>query len=77
MYFYLLQAVGIGATFVKFGAPARGERISKYNRLLRISETLKEQGQLRVHEGFTFPIKRPPTPPLSEGAESEKDGSKS
>lgn len=29
-------AVGINADFVKFGAPARGERISKYNRLLQI-----------------------------------------
>lgn len=29
-------AVGIGADFVKFGAPARGERVSKYNRLLSI-----------------------------------------
>nr|XP_054766572.1 enolase 4-like [Lytechinus pictus] len=69
-------AVGIGATFVKFGAPARGERISKYNRLLQISETLKEQGQLRVHEEFSFPIKRPPTPSPSEGQGSEQDGSK-
>ncbi len=27
-------ALGIGAEFVKFGAPARGERVVKYNRLL-------------------------------------------
>lgn len=33
-------AVGISADFIKSGAPARGERISKYNRLLRIEETL-------------------------------------
>lgn len=34
-------AVGIGADFVKFGAPARGERVAKYNRLLSIAyETL-------------------------------------
>lgn len=31
-------AVGIQADFVKFGAPARGERIAKYNRLLAIEE---------------------------------------
>lgn len=31
-------AVGIGADFVKFGAPARGERVAKYNRLLEIEE---------------------------------------
>ena len=31
-------AVGIGADFIKTGAPARGERIAKYNRLLKIKE---------------------------------------
>lgn len=30
-------AVGIGADFAKFGAPARGERVVKYNRLLTIA----------------------------------------
>jgi enolase len=30
-------AVGLGADFVKFGAPNRGERIAKYNRLLKIA----------------------------------------
>lgn len=30
--------VGIGATQIKAGAPARGERTAKYNRLLRIEE---------------------------------------
>lgn len=30
-------AVGVAADFVKFGAPARGERVSKYNRLLNIA----------------------------------------
>lgn len=29
-------SVGIGADYVKFGAPARGERVAKYNRLLGI-----------------------------------------
>jgi len=33
-------AVGISADFIKSGAPARGERIAKYNRLLRIEEIL-------------------------------------
>ena len=33
-------AVGISAHFVKFGAPARGERVAKYNRLLKIEEEL-------------------------------------
>lgn len=31
-------AVGVSADYVKFGAPCRGERISKYNELLRIEE---------------------------------------
>jgi len=34
-------AVGIGADFIKSGAPARGERVAKYNRLLKIEEELK------------------------------------
>lgn len=34
-------AVGVGADFTKFGAPARGERVAKYNRLLEIEEELK------------------------------------
>ncbi len=33
-------AVGINAEFIKSGAPARGERVSKYNRLLEIEEEL-------------------------------------
>lgn len=33
-------AVGTGADFVKFGAPARGERVAKYNRLLSIEKEL-------------------------------------
>ena len=34
-------AVAAGADYVKFGAPARGERVAKYNRLLEIEEHLK------------------------------------
>lgn len=33
-------AVGVGSNYTKFGAPARGERIVKYNRLTKIEETL-------------------------------------
>jgi enolase len=33
-------AVGVGADFLKAGAPARGERVAKYNRLLKIEEIL-------------------------------------
>jgi enolase len=34
-------AVGVGADYVKFGAPARGERVAKYNRLSSIDSQLK------------------------------------
>jgi len=33
-------AVGVKSDYVKFGAPARGERIAKYNRLLAIEKEL-------------------------------------
>lgn len=33
-------AVAIGAEYIKTGAPARGERVAKYNQLLRIEEHL-------------------------------------
>ncbi|HCM38251.1 MAG: Enolase [Candidatus Gottesmanbacteria bacterium GW2011_GWB1_43_11] len=34
-------AVGVSADYVKFGAPARGERVAKYNRLIHIESELK------------------------------------
>lgn len=33
-------AVGVASDYVKFGAPARGERVAKYNRLLEIEHEL-------------------------------------
>ena len=36
------MAVGLGADFCKFGAPNRGERIAKYNRLLQISDEVTQ-----------------------------------
>lgn len=35
-------AVGVGADYVKFGAPARGERVAKYNRLSAIETELSK-----------------------------------
>lgn len=35
-------AVGVNAHHVKFGAPARGERVAKYNRLLAIEAEIKQ-----------------------------------
>ena len=37
-------AVATGAGQIKCGAPARGERTAKYNRLLRIEEEMGEAG---------------------------------
>lgn len=37
-------AVGMNAGYIKTGAPARAERLAKYNRLLEIEEELKGQG---------------------------------
>jgi enolase len=34
-------AVAVGAEYVKFGAPARGERVAKYNRLIEIERSWK------------------------------------
>lgn len=35
-------AVGVGAEYIKAGAPARGERVAKYNQLLRIAERFEQ-----------------------------------
>lgn len=39
-----LQAVGLGARFIKLGGLSRGERMTKYNRLLAIEEELIQSG---------------------------------
>ena len=39
-------AVAVGADYVKFGAPARGERVAKYNRLLQIEDQLRAAGAI-------------------------------
>ncbi len=36
-------AVGLGTTYAKFGAPDRGERVAKYNRLLEIESYLNSK----------------------------------
>jgi len=43
-------AVAINAQYIKTGAPARGERCAKYNRLLQIEEHLKQNGKLQLRE---------------------------
>ncbi|NLK40348.1 MAG: phosphopyruvate hydratase [Clostridiales bacterium] len=41
-------AVGLGAPYIKTGAPCRSERVAKYNRLLRIEEEL---GKRAIYSG--------------------------
>lgn len=38
-------AVGVGANYMKFGPPSRGERIAKYNRLLQIHAEITQLNQ--------------------------------
>lgn len=46
-YFIADFAVGMGANYAKFGAPDRGERVAKYNRLLEIESYLASSGSVR------------------------------
>lgn len=64
-------AVGMNARFIKLGAPCRGERVAKLNRLLAIEEQLEEQGKLAYHSMFEFPVITIPPPPEPEGGEEE------
>ncbi|XP_019358437.1 PREDICTED: enolase 4 isoform X2 [Gavialis gangeticus] len=47
-------AVGLGARFIKLGGLSRGERVTKYNRLLAIEEELAKNGALRSGEYLEF-----------------------
>lgn len=40
-------AVGLGANYVRFGPPSRGERVVKYNRLLEIDQQLRQMNQVQ------------------------------
>lgn len=42
-------ATATDSPFIKTGAPARGERVSKYNELLRIEEELGAKAQLNIY----------------------------
>jgi enolase len=45
-------AVAVNAGQIKTGAPARGERVNKYNQLLRIEELLGDAGQYAGQSAF-------------------------
>ncbi|XP_057273339.1 enolase 4 isoform X1 [Pezoporus wallicus] len=65
-------AVGLGARFIKLGGLARGERVTKYNRLLAIEEELAENRTLRepTLEFIAFPYESQPEEPSDELAPS-------
>lgn len=68
-----LQAVGLQASFLKLGAPCRGERVGKLNHLAQIESILQDEGLLNSDEGtaLAYPLVRPPTPPPEEEEERE------
>ncbi|EHA99627.1 hypothetical protein GW7_21294 [Heterocephalus glaber] len=47
-------AVGLGVRFIKLGGLSRGERVTKYNRLLTIEEELVQNETLGFNEEHTF-----------------------
>ncbi|NXP50997.1 ENO4 Enolase, partial [Heliornis fulica] len=61
-------AVGLGARFIKLGGLSRGERVTKYNRLLAIEEELAENRTLREAnlEFVTFAEESQPENQLSD-----------
>lgn len=50
--------VGLGCGHLKSGAPCRGERVAKYNRLMDIEAELKTANKKFVYAGdkFSFPL---------------------
>jgi enolase len=50
--------VGVQTGHLKSGAPCRGERIAKYNRLMDIESELKAAGKSYLFAGsdFRFPV---------------------
>ena len=50
-------AVAMGAPFIKAGAPCRGERIAKYNRLLRIESSLSDSAEYSEIQNFGIKMK--------------------
>jgi enolase len=55
-------AVGYGCRQIKAGAPARGERLAKYNRLLEIARELGDAGAFAGRTAFAH-LGKPPSPP--------------
>lgn len=49
-------AVGLRARHLKSGAPCRGERVTKYNRLLDIEADLRAKGETSLYAGTQFRV---------------------
>ena len=62
-------AVAVGSGQIKTGAPARSERVAKYNQLLRIEETLGDAA--RYAGDLAFPRFVPGDEPLARRADGE------
>lgn len=48
--------VGLRTGHIKSGAPCRGERIAKYNRLMDIEESLLANGEKCLYAGSQFSV---------------------
>ena len=57
--------------YIRVGAPCRGERVAKLNRLLDIENELSSEGKLAQHRPQTFPHIKAPTPQPTEGEETD------
>lgn len=66
----------MNARFIKVGAPCRGERVSKLNRLLSIEITLQDCDRLLPQGDFKFPKITVPPPPEEEVVEGEETETK-
>jgi enolase len=51
------MTVALDTGHLKTGAPARGERVEKYNQLLRIEEDLGIAAQYAGKEAFARPVR--------------------
>jgi enolase len=51
------MTVALDTGHLKTGAPARGERVEKYNQLLRIEEDLGNTAQYAGKEAFVRPVR--------------------
>lgn len=57
--------------YFKVGAPCRGERIAKLNRLQEIENELLSEGKLSHLEPQTFRQIKAPAPDVQEGEETD------